>query len=91
MVRIGVISIVFVSTLGVAACGGGGGTQTATGAVTFWQDVAPIYNSKCVRCHQEGGIVPWSPPCPGSVLPAALVLACTLVLLLQLLIGVAWG
>jgi hypothetical protein len=59
MVRIGVISIVFVSTLGVAACGGGGGTQTATGAVTFWQDVAPIYNSKCVRCHQEGGIGPF--------------------------------
>ena len=59
MVRVGVISVVFVLTLGVAACGGGGGTQPATGAVTFWQDVAPIYNSKCVRCHQEGGIAPF--------------------------------
>jgi mono/diheme cytochrome c family protein len=25
----------------------------------FWQDVAPIYNTKCVRCHQEGGIAPF--------------------------------
>lgn len=30
-----------------------------TGAVTYWQDVAPIYNEKCVRCHQEGGIGPF--------------------------------
>src|SRR3954453_11856472 len=59
MVRIGVISMMLVLTLGVAGCGGGGGTQPATGAVTFWQDVAPIYNSKCVRCHQEGGIAPF--------------------------------
>lgn len=59
MVRIGVISVVFGLALGVGACGGGGGTQTTTGAVTFWQDVAPIYNSKCVRCHQEGGIAPF--------------------------------
>ena len=22
--------------------------------------MAPIYNSKCVRCHQEGGIAPFS-------------------------------
>jgi hypothetical protein len=31
----------------------------AVGDVTFWQDVAPIYNDKCVRCHQEGGIAPF--------------------------------
>ena len=34
------------------------GTSTV-GDVTFWQDVAPIYNDKCVRCHQEGGIAPF--------------------------------
>jgi hypothetical protein len=27
--------------------------------VTFWQDVAPILNDKCVRCHQQGGIGPF--------------------------------
>jgi hypothetical protein len=32
---------------------------TEAGAVTFWQDVAPLYNEKCVRCHQEGGIGPF--------------------------------
>jgi hypothetical protein len=45
-----------------AACGGSGGSNPpgdgGTG-VTFWQDVAPIYNAKCVRCHQEGGIGPF--------------------------------
>jgi hypothetical protein len=40
------------------ACGGGG-SQPSVGNVTFWQDVAPIYNDKCVRCHQEGGIAPF--------------------------------
>ena len=54
------IVMVAAATLVLGACGGnGGGGQTATGAVTYWQDVAPIYNSKCVRCHQEGGIGPF--------------------------------
>jgi hypothetical protein len=43
----------------LAACGDGSTPSTTTGAVTFWQDVAPIYNEKCVRCHQEGGIGPF--------------------------------
>ena len=64
MNRLGVIFSVSSLTsllLGVAACGGGGGGSTplVPGAVTFWQDVAPIYNTKCVRCHQEGGIAPF--------------------------------
>jgi len=42
-----------------AACGGGGGANPPDDGVTFWQDVAPIYNAKCVRCHQEGGIGPF--------------------------------
>ena len=41
-----------------AACGGSSGSNPPDG-VTFWQDVAPIYNAKCVRCHQEGGIGPF--------------------------------
>ncbi len=28
--------------------------------VTFTQDVAPILLKKCVQCHQEGGIAPWT-------------------------------
>ena len=44
-----------------AACGGSGSNPPNDGGtgVTFWQDVAPIYNAKCVRCHQEGGIGPF--------------------------------
>jgi hypothetical protein len=43
-------------TLTAGACGGGGGES---GGGTYWQDVAPIYYDKCVRCHQEGGIAPF--------------------------------
>ena len=61
MSRLGVIAIVSLP-LGLAACGGGGGGGTpppVPGEVMFWQDVAPIYNAKCVRCHQDGGIAPF--------------------------------
>src|SRR5258707_986748 len=44
--------------IGLGACGQSTPTTT-TGAVTFWQDVAPLYNNRCVRCHQEGGIGPF--------------------------------
>src|SRR5258708_3494890 len=35
-------------------------TPPTTGVVTFWQNVAPIYNDKCVKCHQAGGIGPFA-------------------------------
>ena len=56
----GVVSVMLVAA-GVAALGGCESEKSApmTGAVTFWKDVAPIYNQKCVRCHQEGGIGPF--------------------------------
>jgi len=43
------------------ADGGGSGAAGGSGApaVTFWQDVAPIYNQKCVTCHQAGGLGPF--------------------------------
>jgi hypothetical protein len=44
--------------IGLGGCGDDGNQKT-TGAVTFWQDVAPIYNTKCVGCHQQGGIAPF--------------------------------
>ena len=25
----------------------------------MWDDVAPIFNAKCVQCHQQGGIAPF--------------------------------
>jgi len=60
MIRNGLIAMLLTLAVGAgAACGGGGGTSTTVGDVTFWQDVAPIYNDKCVRCHQDGGIAPF--------------------------------
>jgi hypothetical protein len=47
---LGVVGVVF------AACGGG--SAPPAGAVTYWQDVAPIINSKCLGCHQQGGVAP---------------------------------
>lgn len=46
---------------GAGAGGGGSGAAGGNGApaVTFWQDVAPIYNQKCVTCHQPGGLGPF--------------------------------
>ncbi|MES1172532.1 MAG: hypothetical protein ABUL77_04795 [Bacteroidota bacterium] len=49
----------FLLVLGLNACGDKD-ASTSTGAVTFWKDVAPIYNQKCVRCHQQGGIGPFA-------------------------------
>jgi copper type II ascorbate-dependent monooxygenase-like protein len=49
-------------TLSIAlyACGGGDNkTGTSSSAVTFWHDVEPIYNARCVKCHQQGGIGPF--------------------------------
>jgi hypothetical protein len=44
-------------------CGGddGGAASEPIGesAPTYWQDVAPIFYSKCVTCHRQGGIGPF--------------------------------
>jgi hypothetical protein len=42
-----------------AACSSSETTGTTPGALTFWGDVAPIFNDKCVKCHQAGGIAPF--------------------------------
>jgi hypothetical protein len=39
--------------------GCGGGPTGAPSDPTYWRDVAPILNAKCVGCHQEGGIGPF--------------------------------
>ena len=50
-----------------AACGGGGGDDTgddggddAPTARTYYQDVKPIIDAKCVQCHRDGGIAPFA-------------------------------
>jgi hypothetical protein len=50
---------VLMAFIAVAGCDDSKDVQSQTGAVTFWQDVAPIYNDKCVKCHQQGGIGPF--------------------------------
>ncbi len=51
------------------ACGGGdegtdSDTSVDTGAVepqyTWWRDVEPVVRRRCMNCHQEGGIAPFS-------------------------------
>jgi hypothetical protein len=45
-----------------AACTSSGttsSTSSTSAALTFWGDVAPIFNDKCVKCHQAGGIGPF--------------------------------
>ena len=52
-------SAVFIAVVATTGCDASNDTQSQAGAVTFWKDVAPIYNDKCVKCHQEGGIAPF--------------------------------
>jgi hypothetical protein len=47
-----------------AACssggpGGNGDGGTLPGSLTYWNDIAPLINDKCVKCHQAGGIGPF--------------------------------
>jgi hypothetical protein len=66
MRTIGVVTFVTLG-IGFAACSNSNnaagnndaGNGADGGTVTFWQDVAPIFNDKCVRCHQAGGIAPF--------------------------------
>ena len=57
--KTGVLCVFAFVAMGLAACGSDRKPATTTGALTYWQDVAPIYNNRCVRCHQEGGIGPF--------------------------------
>jgi mono/diheme cytochrome c family protein len=39
--------------------GSGDGDGDDPAAITYWQDVAPIYYERCVSCHRDGGIGPF--------------------------------
>ena len=53
-------SLVLLPALALSACGDDAPPAAAPpAALTFWGDVAPIFNDKCVKCHQAGGIAPF--------------------------------
>ena len=47
---------VFVAGLAVR----GGGESAAATVTPTWDDVAPVFASKCASCHQLGGVAPFS-------------------------------
>jgi hypothetical protein len=52
-------SLAAVALVGAALLGGCGGVSSVPDAgPTYWSDVAPIVNDKCLKCHQEGGVAP---------------------------------
>jgi hypothetical protein len=52
-----------IAGLGLVACGGGGGDDGGDDGmptdVTYYQDVKPIFDAKCVNCHSADGIAPF--------------------------------
>jgi len=53
------IALISIVAAAASACGSSQTTPPTNGDTTYWQDVAPIYDAKCVRCHQDGGIAPF--------------------------------
>ena len=58
-------STLLVLVLALPACGGSDdqpnrpGPSTDAVPVTFWKDVAPVVQQRCLSCHREGGIAPF--------------------------------
>ena len=59
----------------LAACGDSPATEVASNGLTYWGDVAPLLQQKCMTCHQPGGIGPFSMLGYGDVLPKAASIA----------------
>ena len=64
---------VLVAALGCGSVSASGETPDAgTGLkVTYYQDVAPILQAKCVTCHYPGGIAPFALDTPEAAVPVA--------------------
>jgi hypothetical protein len=63
-IRLALALGLFAATAGCTSSGGhggsvDGGTPFVPGSLTYWNDIAPIINDKCVKCHQAGGIGPF--------------------------------
>jgi hypothetical protein len=63
------------ASLALAIAGCGGTQNSASGNLTYATDVAPLLNEKCARCHQPGGIGPFSVLDFGTVLSKAPLIA----------------
>jgi hypothetical protein len=59
----------------LALAAGCGDSSPSEPALTYWEDVAPLLNEKCVSCHQPGGIGPFSLVSYSDVLPKAASIA----------------
>jgi mono/diheme cytochrome c family protein len=50
-----------IAAITLAACDDGAPAgEPVRQEVTFWQDVAPIYFTHCVACHQDSGVAPFA-------------------------------
>ena len=60
------------ATAGDAGIDAGGGADGGGGpAVTYYQDVAPILQAKCIPCHVAGGIAPFALDTPEAAVGLA--------------------
>jgi hypothetical protein len=58
-----------------AGCGDSPSTEVSSGQLTYWDDIAPLLNDKCVTCHQPGGIGAFSMVAYDDVRPKAASIA----------------
>ena len=49
--------------------------DTRTEALTYWDDMAPLFAEHCTSCHQEGGIAPFALDDYASAKPQAALIA----------------
>jgi len=54
--------VLFFSAAAAAGCGGDGAAPAGAAAsgLTYYADIKPIFDAKCVSCHDDGGIGPFT-------------------------------
>ncbi|WP_394831197.1 hypothetical protein LVJ94_32270 [Pendulispora rubella] len=55
-----VMGTILSAMMATAACSSSSNSDSNEEPLTYWQNVAPIVNAKCVGCHQQGGIAPFA-------------------------------
>ncbi|WP_394841877.1 hypothetical protein LZC95_32980 [Pendulispora brunnea] len=55
-----VIGIALSFLAAAAGCSSSSDSNSSGEPLTYWQNVAPLVNAKCVGCHQTGGIAPFA-------------------------------